>query len=163
MTSTQKKQRKTRAKRKKPTAKKPAKMGAPTKFKPEYVEELTKFFDVDPVKIVEDVYKTKQGTEIKKEREVSIQLPTVIGFCRKIGITKKTLFNWMEKHEDLLHAYTHAKDIQENIWLQCGLKGLYQPTFAIFAGKNMFGWKDKQEHSLEKETLELIINTGGKK
>jgi hypothetical protein len=118
--------------------------GRPSSYKPEYIKEILEYFDIDSTKIVLDKTITKNGESVK-EREVSNKLPTIEGFCKKIKIAKSTLHEWVKEHEEFSNAYKKCKDMQLAIWQENSLKGLYNPAFAIFFGKNCFGWVDKQE------------------
>lgn len=119
--------------------------GRPTKYKEEYCDEIIKYFDVEPTRTITERFFYKNGDEKEKEIEVANELPTIEGFCRSIKINKSTLHEWVKKYKEFTNAYKVAKDLQIDLWLKNSLKGLYNPTFSIFAGKNMFGWRDKSE------------------
>lgn len=126
---------------KKPKSKNP--VGRPSKYKPQYCQQIIDFFNVMPTKIVIERFFYKNGDEKEKEIEVANELPLIQDFCFKIGVTRKTLLDWTTKFPEFLKAYNIAKDLQEAMWIKNGLKGLYNPSFAIFTGKNMFGWRDQ--------------------
>ena len=65
--------------------------------------------------------------------------------AHSIGTTRETIHNWKDKYPEFLDAYKKAKQLQEEIWIQNSLKGLYSTAFTIFLGKNVFGWTDKIE------------------
>ena len=121
------------------------KVGRPTKYDVKYCDEILEFFDVDKTRTILEKFFYKNGDEKEKEVEVANELPTIQAFCHKIGINKSTLHEWVKKHEEFSNAYKRARDLQEDMWLTNSLKGLYPGAFTIFAGKNMFGWRDKQE------------------
>lgn len=128
--------------------------GRPTKYDEKYCEEILSFFDVEKTKIILEKFYYKNGEEKEKEVEVANELPTIQRFCHNIGINKSTLHEWVKKHKEFTDAYKKAKDLQEDMWLTNSLKGLYPGAFTIFAGKNMFGWRDKTETD---------ITTGGER
>ncbi|MBI5402493.1 MAG: hypothetical protein HY959_03770 [Ignavibacteriae bacterium] len=119
--------------------------GRPTKYKEDYCDDIIKYFDIEPTRTITERFFYKNGDEKEKEIEVANELPTIEGFCRTIKINKSTLHEWVKAHKEFSNAYNVAKDLQVDLWLKNSLKGLYNPTFSIFAGKNMFGWRDKQE------------------
>lgn len=122
-----------------------AKVGRPTKYDPSFCDEMIKYFDVKPTRTIKETFYYKNGDEKIKEIEVANELPLIQDFCFKIDITKQTLHNWLKDHKDFLDAYNKAKELQRTMWAKNTLKGLYNAPFAIFMGKNMFGWRDKQE------------------
>jgi len=121
------------------------KNGRPTKYKPEYCEQILAFFNIERTKIILEKFYYKNGDVKEKEVEVANELPTLQGFAISIGVTRDTLHKWIKKHKKFLYAYKEAKTLQEDFWLQNSIRGLYPGAFTIFAGKNMFGWRDKNE------------------
>lgn len=119
--------------------------GRPTKYTKRFAQKLLDFFDKERTKIILERFYYKNGDEKEKEIEVANELPTIQGFCISIGIVKDTLHRWVEIHKEFSDAYKKAKEMQEEFWLQNSIRGLYNPAFTIFAGKNMFGWRDKTE------------------
>lgn len=81
-------------------------MGTPTKFKPEYVDMLLTFFEVEPY------YKDELENHVVmgangKPREAKVKytyrpnkLPTLFGFARSIGVAYSTVWRWAERGED---------------------------------------------------------------
>ncbi|SET79541.1 DNA-packaging protein gp3 [Marinobacter segnicrescens] len=143
--------RKTAAK-KKPAQKKTNPVGRPTKYEPRFAQMLIDHFDVEPG-FYSDVQQ-RDGTT-KKVYKANV-FPTIAGFCRKIGITKKTLHNWAhETKEDgsllrpeFLHAYEMAKETQEEMLTTNGLMGSYQGNFAALVAKNLLDWRDKSSSEI---------------
>lgn len=120
--------------------------GRPTKYKPEYCEQIIKYFDVEHTKIVGD-------------REIANDLPTFQEFAHSIDVHVDTLHEWKKVHPDFSEAYKRAQALQEAMWLKNSMKGYYPGSFTIFAGKNMFGWRDKKEveHSGSLTLLEQLM------
>lgn len=132
------------------------KRGRPTKYKPIYCKKIVEFFNISPTITKLEKFYYKNGDVKEKEVEVANEFPTIIDFSTSIGVDEDTILNWTKKHKAFLGAYTKAKKLQENIWLKNGLKGLYNPYFAGLMGKNIYGWKDKQEVD-NKHTGELVV------
>jgi len=134
--------------------KKRRKPGQPTKYRPIYCKKIIKFFDKPSTRTVNETFYYKNGDEKVKEIEVPNELPTIDLFAMSIGVDDTTLLNWGKKHKEFFAAYQKAKKLQENIWLQNSLRGLYPSQFAIFIGKNVFDYKDKTEQDInEKVTI----------
>jgi hypothetical protein len=126
--------------------------GAPTKYKPEYCEDLIKFFDVPPKKkelmAISRGYDKKTGEETFKKEEwkmIPNELPTIYKFCKKIGIGTTTFESWTNTHVEFQVAYIQAKDLYKSFLIANGLENLYNGAFAIFVAKNTTDMRDKQE------------------
>lgn len=133
---------------------KKAKIGRPTKYKKRFCQSIIDYFNVDPTRATTVTYTYKDGTVKEEEKEVPNKLPTIQGFCADIGIAKPTLHDWVKLYPEFSDAYKWARGKQEQIWMTNALLGNYAQPFAIFTGKNCFGWKDKQEIETRDKTLE---------
>ena len=69
-----------------------------------------------------------------------------------LDVSKKTLYNWMNKHKEFLHAIKRGEEHSRVFWEDLGIQmvtaGQGNPTAWIFNMKNRFSWKDKQETEL---------------
>lgn len=122
-----------------------ARKGRPTKYHKKYCKAIVEYFDVEYTKTLTQTYTYKDGSVSEKEIEVANGLPTFEKFSVDIGVNRDTLLEWVKVHKDFSVAYKIAKHKQEAMWLSNSLKGLFPGAFTIFAGKNMFGWRDKRE------------------
>jgi len=125
--------------------------GRKTKYKKAYCDELEMYFDVEATKTLTRTIIYKDGTEKEEEYEVANDLPTFIGFAHLIGVCRDTLYEWADKHKPFSDSMKKARELQERNWRICSLKGLYNPAFTIFMGKNVFKWSDRQDVSVKKE------------
>ena len=122
--------------------------GCPTKYKPEYCEQIIEYFNKPayvPVIIKDEdgnetVATNKQGKPIMKP----CSLPTKEGFAFSIGVHCETLTNWAKKFSEFFESFKKAESLQKNILIQNGLIGNYEKTFAIFVAKNVTDMKDQQ-------------------
>jgi len=119
--------------------------GRPTKYKPEYCDELMKYFDIEPHFETPVVTTDKKGNIVEKVTFLPVDLPTLAGFARKIGVHRDTINQWSQDHPEFSDAIKKGKECQEYILVTNALKGGYNPTFSIFLAKNVFGWTDRQE------------------
>lgn len=158
---------KARAARKPVSAPKPERgPGQPSKYDPRYCAELIAFMAEGGTPIYQTVVvKGARGEEGKAIRVERGKLPAYFErFAHKIGVTHATLLNWYKDHEEFFEAYKKAKEIQLTDMVNNTLSGVYESAPAIFALKNMHGWRDKTEveHSgriereLGPETLEHL-------
>ena len=138
--------------------------GRPTKYRPEYCEEMIEFFSVKPT---EERYKSKVLEDNKVEKITyeggGVDFPTFTRFAQKIGVCDDTLTEWANVHTDFSVATKRCKKFQEDIWLINALNGNYSSQFSIFLGKNVFGYKDKQELDVDHVvTMMPSVKIGGK-
>jgi transposase len=80
--------------------------GRPTKFKPEYIEQMIEFFSIDPERkeLMETVEEYGSDGQIRKKGEkwkyVPNRLPTILKFAKSIGVPYVTVYRWAEQGED---------------------------------------------------------------
>lgn len=118
--------------------------GRPTKYKPEYADELIKFFEAEDAK----------G-----------EFPTLENFACHLGVYSGTLRNWANeedeagnlKHPEFFTAYKRAKDYQHKALVSGGLQGRFHGSFAIFTAKNVLGWRDQTDHNVN-ATLNVVLS-----
>lgn len=142
----------------------PNKVGRPSDFKPEYVQEFLDYFNVKPHE-EKEVEELVHGNLIRRKKEVTNDMPSLAGFAVKIGVHRDTLHQWANQKDDndeLIYpefsdAYKRAKDFQENYLVTNGLASRINPQFAMFVAKNVIGWRDKQP-----DEADVIVNNVGK-
>lgn len=131
--------------------------GRPTDYRPEFCEMIIEYFDVEPYREVGRTKTNKDGSEYTYYEDKANDWPTLAGFAAKIGSHRESLNNWAKQHDEFFDAIKKAKEIQEQILVTNALKGLYNPTFSIFAAKNIFSWKDKQDITSNDETINVNV------
>ena len=78
-------------------------VGRPTDYKPEVIDELNKY--------------------LAEAIPENMKIPTVEGIALKLGISKKTLYNWADEHEEFLHALEVLKMKQKEALTEIGIFG----------------------------------------
>lgn len=140
--------------------------GRPTLYRPEYCQQLLEYFDIEPTTIESRTVIQKDGTAVTVDMKVPNDLPTMAGFCCRIGVHRETLLNWSKAHPEFFDSIKHAKEHQERILVSNGITGFYDKTFAIFTAKNLINWRDKQEieHDVKPESplASLLGSIAGK-
>lgn len=122
--------------------------GAPTKYKPEYCQQIIEWFSVNPSE-EEEVPHYKDGQLVwTDKRIVSNPLPKFHEFATSIGVTHKTLHNWCNENEEFLQAYTHAKELQKYFLIENGLNGVYNASAFIFTATNITDMRSKSEKDI---------------
>jgi hypothetical protein len=119
-------------------------VGRPTDYQEEYCQMLLDYFDTEPVSIKKD----DDGNVLSS---VVSEFPTLAGFARSINAWPQRLSEWGGKHPEFAEALKRAKCVQEHFLIVNGIMGRYDKTFAIFASKNIIGWKNEQETKLKIE------------
>lgn len=99
---------------------------------------------------------TKEAREqINKYLQDSLEnnrVPTAARLAVNLGISKKTLYNWADKDDDLLHTLETLQSIQEATLIDGSLENKLNPTISKLMLAN-HGYKEKSEQDL---------TTGGK-
>lgn len=116
--------------------------GRPTKYKPEYCQDMLDYFNIAPY----TVDKSEKGRQ-----EVPNDLPLFEGFAAHIGVHRETLINWTKEHPQFFDAYKQAKELQKKILIVNALRGNYNNTFSIFTAKNITDMRDEvvQKHEFD--------------
>lgn len=132
--------------------------GQPTKYKPEYCQQLIDYFSIEPLEIIreQEITDTDGGKYIS--RRLPQRFPWFEGFARKIGVHRNTLKNWCAEHPEFAEAYDTAKDLQREFIVDVALSGAAPPSFAIFTMKNVCGWRDERDLKLKKAKEEGDID-----
>lgn len=132
--------------------------GQPTKYKPEYCQQLIDYFSIEPLEIIreQEITDTDGGKYIS--RRLPQRFPWFEGFARKIGVHRNTLKNWCAEHPEFAEAYDTAKDLQREFIVDVALSGAAPPSFAIFTMKNVCGWRDERDLKLKKAKEEGNID-----
>lgn len=110
--------------------------GRPTKYKPEYCEDIIAYFH------------DHQG------------FPTIEGFAvYECDVNIDTVYEWAKIHPEFSEAKKKAMSIQKHRLCEGAFSGELNTTFSIFFAKNNCGMKDKveQEHSgLESLNINIV-------
>lgn len=121
----------------------PKHAGGPTKYNPTYCQKIIEFFSVKHTEIREGV--NAVGLPIKVEKENMV--PFFSAFARLIGVSEETLSEWRRVHPEFSESYKVAKGLQMEMLVSNTMRGFYSQASAIFAMKNMIGWRDQIDHS----------------
>ena len=120
-------------------------IGRPSKYKPEYCQQLVEFMSREPYREVQDVFTDKNGNERISSRLVANDPPFITAFARKIDVETSTMYDWGKEHADFHSALICARELQTEFIATNGMNGLFNSQFTKFAAVNMTDWRDKQE------------------
>lgn len=85
----------------------------------------------------------RQG-EMKGLNFVGPILPSLAECFKKNRISSSTAYRLEKEYPELASAIKKVKDAQEFLLVNYALRQGYASTFAIFAAKNLLGWKDER-------------------
>lgn len=148
--------------------------GRPSKYKEEYAENILAYFNEylqnpSEQRIVEKTTKYFPDGTVKesfeKYKAASRGVPTVFGWCLKYKINYRQAFRWSGervgeppekgepdkrpfKYPDFSRAYRLVEHFQKEFILRAGMSGDAPSNFAMFAAKNMIGWRDATEQRI---------------
>lgn len=121
--------------------------GRPTKYDPIYCKQIIEFFDIEPINYKDITITYKDGSTKEFTEEEAAPLPMLSGFANKIGVDRETLLEWTKQHPEFSTAYKKAKQLQTEFIMHNGLRGNYNPAFAIFTLKNVAKWRDCEDNN----------------
>ena len=111
------------------------KVGRPTEYKPEYIEELLRY--------------AQTGKSYR-------------AFAGFIGVSHQTLYDWEKKHPEFLDAKQRFVSMSQDWWEEQAIQSLFDSTgfntkvWTLYM-KNRFGWKEKIEQDIT-TTQAIAIN-----
>ncbi len=130
--------------------------GRPTEYKPEYCKMMYDYFNIKPYETEKETITFKNGDTITKEVLIPNDLPVISKFAEKIGVHRQTLRNWKKSYSEFEFVYKSCLDLQETILITNGIRGLYNPSYAILVSKNFLNMKDKKDITTNNETVKAI-------
>jgi hypothetical protein len=124
--------------------------GAPTKYRPEYCQQIVDFFTVNPT--TEEIASRQKGNGL-------IRFPTFEGFASSIHVVMSTLFEWCKEHKEFSNAYNECKQLQKQFLIDCSLNDVFNAGFAKFVAINCTDMKEKLEQDVHHSGLPEPPNT----
>lgn len=118
--------------------------GRPTKYRPKFAQEILDFYSIEPYREVEVTHTNKKGETWSHFEERANDLPHLINFAKKIGVSYDSINEWEKKYPEFHQSLKQCKLMNEHMLMTNAMKALYNPSFAIFTAKNKFGWRDEQ-------------------
>lgn len=127
-----------------------AKIGRPTKYKPEYCQKVDDYLAENQDEEFQVVKQTnpEKGYEMF-DNKLKVRLPTVEGFAMYIGVPKRTLYEWRDAHKEFSHSLEKIVEEQRSRLLNMGLSGDYNSTIAKLILSSNHGMAEKSENKTE--------------
>lgn len=136
--------------------------GRPSEYKEEYIDKVDEYLEANQDEEVQVVKQSnsEKGYEMY-DNKLKVKLPTIEGFARYIGVSKKTLYNWRDEHPEFLHALEEIEAEQKERLLNMGLSGDYNSTIAKLILSSNHDMKEKtdvttQGEKISNESKELV-------
>lgn len=124
--------------------------GRPTTYPEDLPQKLIEYFDIEVIKERAVKVFDKKGNLIDEQVKLfATALPTIEKFCKQYKIADSTFYDWVNRYEELSEALKICKTMQKALWQEASMLGLYDRIYTIFMGKNVFGWVDKQEITVD--------------
>lgn len=102
--------------------------------------------------------KAKEYIVSCKDSKKAVRLPKAEGLALYLGVTRKTLYNWADEHEEFLHMLEEINNNQVEKLIDNGLSGKYNSTIAkLVLAKH--GYKDQVGLSGEGEGEAIKIDS----
>lgn len=137
-----------------------------SEYDPKYIKEVDKYLISRKDRNVSYIIK-KNATTLKsnkKKQQVvygtrfKVNLPTIEGFAKYIGFSKKTLYNWAKAKKDFRKALDKIKAEQKTRLIDMGLSGNYNPTIAKLILSNNHGMRDRFDATSGDKPLDSNFN-----
>ena len=122
------------------------KVGGQTKYDPRvHPEGLIDHFREALEGLKEMTKVTTKNGDVKFVQK-PVSPPLQAGYAAKIGVSRETLLNWQKANPEFAEAVRIVSAIQEQVFLEMGAKGAYNPRTVDLMMKNLLGWKDRVDN-----------------
>lgn len=138
-------------------------VGRPTLYSDDMIPQMLAYFNIETERTEEVMVPDKNGVAVPVLETVVNKYPTLERFAAKIGVTRKTLHEWATdtyedgslKRPEFSYTYARAKDLSTALLIEGGLAGNYESRVVVFALKNLSGWKEQIEATIESSVVEV--------
>ena len=129
-------------------------MSRPTKYKEEYNEQVNEYLELcqdEEVSLLESV-NTKTGRE-RFASKLKVNLPTIEGFARYLGVNKTSLYEWAKVYEEFSNSLERIKTEQATRLQNMGLSGEYNSTIAKLILSSNHGMRERSDITSDDEPI----------
>jgi hypothetical protein len=140
------------------TESKKAKMGTPTKYKPEYVSKVDDYLN-DPKWVGEyweEFHKTRGDKTNSFERVLKLKLAKIEGFAEYIDTPLRNIYEWEAKYDDFSHALDKIRKKQHNMLIDGALSGAYASGTANLILSTNHGYRQKSDVTTDGQSITEI-------
>lgn len=127
------------------------KIGRPTKYKPEYCQEIIDHFN-QPLYVYETEEKMSASGAIKEIKvKKANDMPTFNRFALERNVLPDSMMEWVHKYPEFSRAYRYCKGIQTEFITTHALSKNYSEGFSKFFAINNLGMIERSEMKTENE------------
>lgn len=132
--------------------------GRPSEYKEEYIGLVDEYLDSrqdEEIQVVKQA-NSEKGYEMY-DNKLKVNLPTVEGFARFIGVNKTSLYEWEKKHPEFSNALDKIRTEQQQRLIDSGLSGEYNPTIAKLILSANHGMREKSDVTTDDKPIEGVV------
>ena len=133
--------------------------GRPTEYRDEYNAKVDEYLAQSADENIN--YVTLDGKAATGyQARVKVHLPTIEGFAAFIGVPRRTVFDWRDRHEEFSHSLEKILIEQQQRLINSGLSGDYNPTIAKLILSANHGMREKADITTDGNALPSPIYGG---
>jgi hypothetical protein len=125
------------------------KTGRPSKYDPEMCDKVLEYL------------RTKK--DAKDGDRIKVNLPTMQGLARFIGVNKTTLYEWAKVNEEFSNSLDEVKAEQHDRLLNSGLSGDYNSTIAKLVLSHNHEYSERTDYTSKGKELSALTVTPERK
>lgn len=128
--------------------------GRPTKYRPEFCDEVDVYLkkNKDKYRKVVVMKSNEKGYE-KMEERLDVKLPTLDDFSTHLNVTRSSLFEWRDKYPKFSDSLEKILKEQKKRLLNKGISGEYNSTIAKLVLSSNHGMKERADITSDNESL----------
>ena len=126
--------------------------GRPTEYKKEYIQKIQEYL-ADSQDEWDEFHKTRGDKSDSYERTVKVKLPSIEGFAKYIGVSRKSVYNWRDEHKDFAIALDEIDSEQKERVVNEGLAGNYSPVIAKLILSSNHGMKERVDETSDDKPI----------
>lgn len=117
------------------------KLGRPTKYRPEFVDEVDRYLEESIDEVVDG--------------KLKVSIPTIEGFAMRLDIGKRALYDYEKDYPEFSHALDKIRMEQKKRLLNMGLSGDYNSTIAKLILSANHGMTDRVDTTSQGESIAI--------
>lgn len=87
------------------------------------------------------------------EERITVKLPSVEGFAKFLGVSRKTIYNWSDTYEEFAEKLDEILSEQKIRLISNGLAGMYNPIIAKLILSSNHGMRERVDATTDDKPL----------